>query len=667
MSTKRYVPLGAGLLFTLLSCSESEPTSSLCSDSECPAQTCDSFDPLRRPLFGDTHVHTALSYDANVRGTRLGPDGAYRYARGEAIGVQPYDEAGEPLRMIQRDRPLDFVMISDHADFLGAVSQCTNPEKPAYDHPECQLYRSGPLPSFVAFGSLLNRVPGEAVYPALCGDDAALCINEGLDVWQASIEQAEAAHDQSSACEFSALIGYEWSAGPRTNNLHRNIVFRNGVVPDRAVGYFDEPYVEGLWEALRAECMDTDTGCDALTIPHNPNLAGGTFFEQTGRDGPFDANYVAERAAMEPIIEIYQHKGESECKPGETISDELCGFEKLPFNNFGASTTGIFVDPAPQDFVRAALGEGMKLEGRLGANPFKHGIVASTDTHISAPGATREVDYPGQPTPAGISTSGFLDDPYRSPGGLAGVWAEENSREAIFLAMRRKETFGTSGPQIAVRFFGGWSYPDDVCNDPNLAEVGYARGVPMGSDLPPRSGGTNEGPTFVAFALQDPGTSQFPGTALQRAQIVKGWIDDTNEYRVEVYDVGGDPDNGATVDIATCDADPGSGGFASLCTTWTDPSFDLNQRAFYYARIVENPTCRWTQRQCIGEGVDCAAPETVTEGFEECCDLTDAQCAAADVDCSANVAEGLESCCRPRVPKTVQERAWTSPIWYSPS
>lgn len=637
----------------------------VCDGTECPVQSCDGFDRLRRPLFGDTHVHTTLSYDANVRGTRLGPEGAYRYARGEPIEIPPYDLDGNALRTIQRERPLDFAIVSDHADFFGAVSLCTDDSSSTYDHPECELYRSGPLPSFIAFGGRLTLPPNEANHPALCGEDASLCINEGVDVWQDVIEAAEAAHDRSSSCEFSNLIGYEWSGGPGSNNLHRNVVFRNSEVPGRAVGYFDEPYVEGLWEALRSECLEASGDCDVLTIPHNSNLAGGTFFRQTGRDGPFDGDYAVERSVMEPLIEIYQHKGASECKPGEMVSDELCGFEILPFSNFAKITVGEFSEQDPRDFIRHALGEGMKLEASLGTNPFKYGIVASTDSHISAPGATREIDYPGQPTPAGSTTSGFVDRPFRSPGGLAGVWAEENSREAIFLALRRKETFGTSGPQIVLRFFGGWSYPTDICDDANLAQIGYEQGVPMGSDLPPRPGADRPGPTFVILALQDPGTSEFPGTPLQRVQIVKGWIDTSGELQVRVLDVGGNPENGASVDPTTCEPNEGSGGFASLCASWTDPSFDPDRPAYYYARVVENPTCRWTQHQCNAASVDCERPETIGEGFEECCDLSDAECSEANVDCDGTPAPGFESCCRPRVPKAIQERAWTSPIWFT--
>jgi hypothetical protein len=652
--------------------SSSDPVSA-CGDGECPEQSCDDFDPLRQPLFGDTHVHTFLSFDANIRGTRVGPADAYRYAQGEPISIQPYDEEGNPVRTIHLERPLDYAMVSDHAEFLGTVPQCTDPAQPAYNHPECDDFRAGGLPAFAAFGLLPSAPPESAVYPELCGEDASLCIEVGMDVWQDEIiAAAEAAHDASGSCGFTALIGYEWTANTGTNNLHRNVVFRNSIVPDQAVNYFDEPYVEGLWERLREDCIDLDDGCDALTIPHNSNLAGGKFFEPMGRDGAFDSEYAAERAFMEPLIEIYQHKGQSECKPGESISDELCGFEILPATNFSSTTVGQFTEPSARDFVRAAFGEGMKQEASLGHNPFKHGIIASTDTHIAAPGSVQERNYPGNTNIdgdfSGEPRPGLITIPYRSPGGLAGVWAEENSREAIFLAMRRQETFGTSGPEIVVRFFGGWSYPAMVCDDPDLAAIGYRDGVPMGGDLPAPPNSDAARPTFIVSAKQDPGTAEDPGMPLQRLQIVKGWIDDAGEYRVRVFEVEGNPDNGATVDLATCETQPGAGGFASLCTTWTDPDFNSSHRSYYYARVIENPKCRWSQHACIAAGVDCADPETVTEGFEECCDLSDEECSTAQIECTSNsIPEGFESCCRPRVPKTIQERAWTSPIWYSPS
>ncbi|MEM7138153.1 MAG: DUF3604 domain-containing protein [Myxococcota bacterium] len=641
-----------------------------CQAGQCPTPKCDDFEPLRQPLFGDMHVHTALSFDANTRGTRVGPSEAYAFARGESIGVQPYDVDGNSLRTIQRERPLDFAMVADHAEFFWAIPLCTDATQPAYDDSLCADYRQGGQVAFTSIGLLGAASPEEARYPSLCGQDATDCLDAGVDVWTDNIiAAAEAANDASAACEFTAFIGYEWTANPQTNHLHRNVVFRSATVPDRAMSYFDEPYAEGLWEHLRTECLEAGTGCDALAIPHNPNMSSGLAFAPMGRDGPFDADYVAERASMEPLVEIYQNKGQSECKPGETISDELCGFEILPFDNAGSEAIGDFVDPNPRSFVRDALGEGMKHAANLGENPFKYGIIASTDTHLAAAGNVRERDAPGniyeEADFSGELRPGLIMRPTHSPGGLAAVWAEENSRASIFDAMRRRETFGTSGPEIVVRFFGGWSYAEDICDAADMATLGYAEGVPMGSDLPAESQ-SDSAPVFVVSARQDLGTPGDPGMPLQRLQIVKGWIDEANEHRVRVYDVGGNPDNGATVDIATCEPQPGTGGFESLCSRWVDPEFEPGQRAYYYARVIENPRCRWSQYACNEAGVDCSDPETVTEGFEECCDLTPAQCEAEAVDCTGEVPDELASCCRPLTPKTIQERAWTSPIWYAP-
>ncbi len=599
---------------------------------------CDDFDELRQPLYGDLHIHTSFSYDANLGGTRLDPSGAYRYARGEPVPAAPFDDNGDPSRMIQIDRPLDFVAVTDHASFFGTVVICQDPTAPGYDDPLCQNYRTAPTTAFAELSSFISAPPADVVYPNLCGDSAAECMTAGMDVWSESQQLAEDAYDRSSACAFTPLLAYEWNGNPRTNNLHRNIIFANATVPSQPVTYFDEPTIEGIWERLRADCIDVDDDCDVLTIPHNSNLGGGFFFALQDRDGnPFDRAYATERSTMEPLIEVFQHKGDSECAPGQTISDELCGFEKIPFNNFRGSVLGQPADPMPQDFVRAAYGEGMKVQNQVGANPFKYGLVASTDTHIPAPGGVSEFEFQGhtaldEPPPGPIEPRLWTN-----PAGLAGVWAEENSREAIFAALKRRETFATSGPRIVVRFFGGWDYPDDLCDQLNVEETGYQRGVSMGGDLPARSG---SGPEFLLWALQDPGTADHPGTPLQRIQIIKGWLDEAGEYQVNVIDVAGDANNGASVDLTTCEADEGSGGFSSLCSLWSDPSFDPNTPAIYYARVVENPTCRWSVRQCLAGGVDCDNPSTITEGYEDCCE--------------------------PEHNTSIQERAWTSPIWYTP-
>jgi hypothetical protein len=356
--------------------------------------------------------------------------------------------------------------------------------------------------------------------------------------------------------------------------------------------------------------------------------------------------YAAEarlRQRWEPLVEIMQHKGDSECLLGGGTSDEECGFEKLPYNSFAGvrgrwrDLPAAMITPTRNTMVREALKQGLRHEQALGVNPLKYGIVASTDTHLGTPGLTAEdasKGHGGAGIQGGIAP-GLPDDIEFNPGGLAVLWAEENSRDSLFAAMRRREAYGTSGTRPVVRFFGGWGYGDDLCGSADFAARGYAGGAPMGGDLPPRPADA-DAPRFAVSALKDTGTRQSPGTPLQRVQIVKGWIaGDTTHERV--YDVAGGA-NGASVDAASCETQ--GDGAAQLCAVWRDPDFDPAERAFYYARVLENPTCRWSQRLCVAAGVRCGDSSTVSPGFEPCC--------APD-----------------HVP-AVQERAWTSPIWYTP-
>lgn len=614
-------------LVLLAACKDDKPNDPLLEE----LGRCADFDALRQPFFGDTHVHTRLSLDANLQGNRLTPTDAYRFARGEEVGIQPHDADGNPLRRLQLSRPLDFVALSDHAEFLGVVQTCLDPAAEGYDSRQCVSYRDEPDAAFVGYNLALTATQGTARRPQPCPGEA--CASAELAAWNEVRDAAEAAYDRSDACTFTSFVGYEWSGNPGALNLHRNVIFRNHVVPDDPASYIEVGQEEGLWSALDTECIAGGT-CDVLTIPHNSNLSSGLMFETVDAEGqPFDAEYAETRARMEPLVEVFQHKGSSECLPGASASDELCNFELMPYRTLAtANIGGAPQELEPTDFVRDALTEGMRLEESLGTNPFQFGLIASTDTHLGTPGATEEDGFPGHGG-AGLTVRdalpvGLPDRVWFNPGGLAVLWAEENSREALFTAMRRREAYGTSGTRIVLRFFGGWGYPDDMCGRADFAQAGYDGGVPMGGVMPERSG--DGPPRFVVSAMRD--AESVPLAAIQ---IVKGWIEG-GEPRWQVFDVAGELDNGAAVDPATCT--PSGDGADSLCTVWEDPSFVVDQAAVYYTRVLENPSCRWQAYLCNAAGVDCTDPDTVTEGFEGCCEQ----------------------------PVEQRERAWSSPIWYGP-
>jgi hypothetical protein len=608
---------------------------------------CIDHDPLRRPFFGDLHVHTALSLDASTQGTRNRPADAYRFARGERIGVQPYAPDGTALREMKLARPLDFAAVTDHAELLGEAHICSSPGLDGYDSWICRIYRSYPRLAFFVMNYRVSR--GDAAEPPerfdFCSEGGAHCLEAARAPWTEVREAAEAAYDKSPECRFTTLVGYEWTgaAGPG-NNLHRNVLFRNAVVPELPSSFVDTPAPELLWRKLRETCLDADTGCDALVIPHNSNLSGGKMFATTHPDGaPISADEARMAAELEPVVEIMQHKGSSECMRGVDTADELCSFETLEMSNFSGRYVPYLAEkPVPRQFVREILREGLVQEQRLGVNPFKFGIVASTDTHLGASGAAEEdgayTGHGGAGNPARDEIPKGLPDAWDlNPGGLAVIWSEENSRDALFQALRRKEVYGTSGPRHVVRFFGGFGYDADLCRHTDLAARGYAGGVPMGGDLPAAPAGA--APRFVLSALRDPGTDAQPGTRLQRLQVVKGWLAADGKTHERVYDIAGHSDDRADVDLASCQ--PRGPGADALCAVWTDPDFDPAERAVWYARVIENPTCRWTTRVCNAGGVRCDDPASVGEGFEACCDA--------------------------KVPKTVQERSWTSPIWFTPA
>jgi len=610
-----------------------------------PREPCAQQDPLRRPFYGDLHVHTGYSMDARAQGTVTTPDQAYRYARGMTI----------PAGRI--DRPLDFAAVTDHAEWLSEVALCARPKlsPEVYASASCQIFR-GERRSWIARLLRLKGFPARMAglvglsgrSPEVCGNDQGRCRKTLAMVWHQLQASAERHYDRSSACTFTSFHAWEYSRSPDSTKIHRNVILRSEVAPEIPFSWLDTPTEPELRRKLRDLCLDTWTGCDAIAIPHNPNLSNGQSLSIAYRELPLEEQREeAElRARLEPIVEMMQIKGESECRNGmfQVLggTDELCGFEKtrdMPGQELedceegtGSGALGGRGCISRMDHARYALIEGLREKARIGINPLKFGFIGSTDTHRGTPGAVAEYAYQGKfnSTARARLTAGeaLLPGLTWNPGGLAAVWAEENTRESIFDAMKRREAFATSGPRISARFFASWSLPADWCERPDAVALGYAQGVPMGGDLDLRPANA-DAPVFAVSALRDPGTAAHPGGLLQRIQIVKGWVGEDGGFHQQVTDVAGQA-NDADVDLETCT--PRGTGAEALCAVWTDPSFDADQPAVYYARVVENPSCRWSTWQCL------ALPEGARP----------------------------DGCRDPRVPKTIQERAWTSQIWVSP-
>ena len=604
-------------------------------------EACADRNPLKNPYFGDLHVHTSLSFDAYVNGTRPDPDEAYRFARGEAVLLPPLDENGRGTISVKLRQPLDFVSVTDHGEFLAEVSECTRPGSTSFGLARCELYREGGQRAITAWGVLLTN-PDPFRLKDLCGENGEDCASGIQTVWSRIQEASEEAYDRTDACSLTTFVGYEWSANTGGSNLHRNVIFRNAVVPPQPISYFEAPTALSLWQALDEQCINAGTGCDVLAIPHNSNLSNGGIFAPVfpGAETLEDRIAQAElRARMEPLVELVQHKGASECHNGLSGvfggTDELCDVEQIrpaPFEDCGDEVGILGIQAAGcvsrYDFARFVLLEGLRQQEALGVNPYPLGFIASTDTHNGTPGAVDEDSYLGHTGTQEVEIEKRLEKqllPFglvTNPGGLAAVWAEENSRDAIFEAMRRRETWATSGPRITVRFFGGWDLPENLCDDLNQVETAYAQGVPMGGVMPPRPADSGP-PRFFISVLRDPAEGANP---LQKVQVIKGWLED-GELHHKVFDVLGDPQNGASVSLETCQTE-GSGADA-LCGVWEDPEFRPESNAFYYARVAENPSCRWSWRLCI------SLPED----------------------------QRPQSCSEDLAPQTIQEMAWTSPIW----
>jgi len=638
-------------------------------------EPCANYSTTRQPLFGDLHVHTKYSFDSYISSQRNDPFDAYRFAKGEPITLPSAD--GEQTITTQLERPLDFTSVTDHAEFLGQISICTDDSgKLGYWWPHCALTRADyfwfQLIAANWWTGLGGQQEGQTQQSFAC--TLSNCDTADTSVWQTIQKAAEEHYDRSSECNFTTFVGYEYTDAPNQNNMHRNVIFRNKNVTDSPISTYDtgRGNFPKLWQLLREQCTSADNGCDVMTIPHNPNLAGGLMF----RD-PLNQAELDDRLFFEPVVEITQHKGASECRfdrlvgIGLDTSDELCDFEQVVADNLTmlgsvhgkirtdrASAVPI-EDFAQRNMLRNTLKAGLSLEKENGTNPFVMGFVGSTDTHSATPGAADEANYAGHLGRRDAEYRNVQDHFFSNAGGHAVVWAEENSRDSIFNALRRKESYATSGTRPIVRFFAGYDLDSALCKASDMVEQAYQKAVPMGSDLSARANeaGVLLAPSFLVYALKDSGTLRNAGTDLQRIQIIKGWVDESGQTHEVVFDVAGNADNGAGVNPNNCQT-TGSGA-AQLCAVWRDPQFKAGQNAFYYARILENPSCRWSTRQCQTAGVN---------PFSEQCSE---QVAIANEIAHARGAEGpvYDKCClaeanEPFYSPIIQERAWTSPIWY---
>ena len=580
-------------------------------------------------LFGDTHFHSALSVDSGLIGNTLDLETAIRFARGEEVR----SNGGKRVKLI---RPMDFMVLSDHAEYLG-VADLLNTANPAllattvgkrwYD-----LKQKG---GDAAWTAAVEMIDDFSSGNARWKDEKVT-----RTVWEGVVDIAS---KYNAPGIFTVLNGYEWSSTVDGDNLHRVVMFRDG--PDRVkqivpFSAFDSVDPEDLW-AFEAD-YEKNTGGRVLAIPHNSNLSNGVMFAETVKGQPMTKSYAVRRARWEPLMEVTQEKGDSETHPALSPNDEFADFETwATVNTRGIKNTP---DMYPYEYARSALKIGIRLEEKLGANPFKFGMIGSTDTHSSLT-TTREDNYfgklPNEEPSAKRWNEVFLRDntPQKNPvlyawqlgaSGRVAVWANENTREEIWDAMYRKEVYATSGSLITVRMFAGWDFKPDEVQRPDFARQGYARGVPMGGDLTNAPRGKS--PTFMIRALRDPDNAN-----LDRIQVIKGWLDG-KETKERIYDVavsdgrkiGADgrcmTPVGNTVDVADASY-TNTIGDPLLTAHWEDPDFDPKQRAFYYVRVIEIPKPRWTAYDQKFFGIKMS---------EE-------------------------------VPMTIQDRAYTSPIWYTPN
>ncbi len=577
--------------------------------------------PATNAYFGAVHVHTSYSFDAYTNGTLTSPANAYQWAQGKAI---PGGGGGPDLQI---RHPLDFYAVSDHAEYMGVFKLMEDPANPLSKLPVAAGVTSADQNTRMqTFAGVLRDFSAGKSDPAL--NDPAV----NKTVWHDIVATADAYYRPG---EFTTFPAFEWTSNPQMRNLHRVVLFENsGQLPDAALSSLDSTDPEQLWAWMGEQRA---RGATLMAIPHNANASDGLMFSLQTQDGkPLDEAYIRTRQENEPLYEITQIKGTSETNPALSPNDEFAGFEQWDYT---LSADSLRPTHRKGSFARQALLDGLSFDAKGMGNPFHYGFIGDTDTHNAA-ASNEEYNYTGK--------FAFENDPRHrlegvkgqpaaqvqqvrefSSGGLAGVWATENTREAIYGAMLRRETFGTTGPQIKVRFFGGWGYRADDVNSADFVARGYAGGVPMGGTLQGAAG--KAAPSFLVWAAKAADSGN-----LDRIQIIKGWLDASGAQHERIYNVswsgerrpdakGELPAVGNTVDVAKASYS-NSIGAAELATAWTDPEFDAGQHAFYYVRVLEIPTPRWSTYDAAKLGVE--------------------------------VPGGL--------PTSIQERAFTSPIWYEP-
>jgi hypothetical protein len=603
--------------------------------------------PLKNVYWGDLHVHTVESFDAVLFGTTLTIDDAYRFARGDTLR----SDGGE---LMQLSRPLDFVAITDHAEGFGLRTRCADEDLSLKESFNCWLMETPNITTFILLAALAGDAskalgaPGPAgVYTntarkhpiyanfPICNldeRDPQRCYHDSNSDWARYRELADS-HNQPGV--FTAFSAYEFSpALPESGKHHRNVIFKGTGLPEHATSSLDVGNAIDLWRDLEDNCTGE---CDFLTIPHNMNKGWGLFYSRYTWDGKtYDEQGWRLRQRREPLAEVYQVKGASECALGVGATDEECAFSQVLAPCEAGQLTGCAFETG---FARQGLKIGLQLEKEIGYNPLAFGLIGSTDSHNANPGDVEEWDFVGKiasvNSPAVRRMREWPDrDPYQSTlqfhtsGGLAAVWAEENTRDALFAGMQRREAYATSGPRMTLRFFAGWGFDESISGKLDAIALATDGGVPMGGVLQPPAD-RPDSPTFFVWAGAD-----LMSAPLQRIQLVKGWLDVDGNTHESVRDISCSdglqvdpvtmrcPDNGAAVDAGNCQV-LGDTGAVEQVAAWKDPDYSPQQNAFYYVRALQNPTCRWSTYDAIRLG---QAPPA-------------------------------------HVPATIQERAWSSPIW----